>query len=152
MLDMQIPQHAELADLSQQVTSNSPTTKPKNPKQLAACKAIPAKAKQTCEAQQKALAEACVIVANNQLKGQIGTPPQIVNSAADTSEIKSVLTTTQWLGVISICISVIRICYKHKENQNFLTKKPPETPPPVDVAPPVQKSGTRHINLKSYIQ
>ena len=55
-------------DTTQQVTSKTPTTKQKNPKRVAAGKAILAKTKRAREAQKKALAEAQIILANNQLK------------------------------------------------------------------------------------
>ena len=54
--------------VDQQVTSKTPATKQKNPKCVAAGKAIAQKTKQTCEAQKKALAVAQIIIANNQLK------------------------------------------------------------------------------------
>lgn len=49
------PQSADLqaADLTQQVTSKSPTTRPKNPRRVAAGKAIAAKTKQAHEAPKK---------------------------------------------------------------------------------------------------
>lgn len=65
MSDTQTLQPAEVADSSQQVTSNNPITKSKNPKQVAAGKVITAKSEKNCEEQKKALAEACVITANN---------------------------------------------------------------------------------------
>ena len=50
-------------DTTQQVTSKTPTTSQKNPKRVAAGKAVAAKTKQACEAQKKASAEAQVIIA-----------------------------------------------------------------------------------------
>jgi len=58
------------------------------------------------------------------------------------------LTTTQWLSVISIIISVVGIYYKREELKNAFTKikafaqpvKAP-TPPPVDVKTPIKRSG-----------
>ena len=52
---------------SQQVTSKTPTIKPKNPKRVAAGKAIAEKTRQAREAQKKALAEAQIIIANQNL-------------------------------------------------------------------------------------
>ena len=54
--------------VDQQVTSKTPATKQKNPKRVAAGKAIAEKTTQAREAQKKALAEAQIIIANNQLK------------------------------------------------------------------------------------
>ena len=45
---------SEPVDTTQQVTSKTPTTKQKNPKRVAACKAIAAKTKQAHEAQKQA--------------------------------------------------------------------------------------------------
>lgn len=56
-------------DVTQQVTSETPTTKPaKNPKWVAAGKAIAEKKRLACEAQKKAAAEAAVIISNNKAK------------------------------------------------------------------------------------
>ena len=81
------------------------------------------------EAQKKALAEARVIVANNQLKQ--ADPPH------DTPSTKNVLTTTQWLSVFSIFVSLAGVYYKREEIKSVFTKKTPvETPPsPVDATP-----------------
>ena len=54
--------------VDQQVTSKTSATKQKNPKRVAEGKAIAEKTKQAREAQKKALAEAQIIIANNQLK------------------------------------------------------------------------------------
>ena len=55
-------------DTTQQATSITPTTKPKNPKRVAAGKATAAKTNRAREEQEKALAKAQVIIANNKLK------------------------------------------------------------------------------------
>ena len=52
----------------QQVTSKTPATKQKNPKRVAAGKAIAQRTKLASEAQKKALIEAQSIIANNQVK------------------------------------------------------------------------------------
>ena len=59
-------------DTTQQVTSTTPVTKIKNPKRVAAGKAIAEKTKQAREAQRKKLAEADVIIANSQLLSVVG--------------------------------------------------------------------------------
>ena len=113
---------------TQQVTSKTATTKPKNPKRVAAGKAIAEKTRQVREAQKKAfpaLAEANIIIANNQLKQ--AAPPvvdlQVADTPGESESTKNVLTTTQWLSVISIFVSWAGIYYKCEEIKSFLTKK-----------------------------
>lgn len=138
------PQTAELQaadDTTQRVSSKNPTTWPKNPKRMAAGKAISAKTKQAREAPKKALDEASAIIAKQEAEPS-PEPAQ--------SETKNILTTTQWLNVISIGVSLAGIYYKRKEFQNFLT--PPPAPPPtspVDVAPAKQAYAEW---IKLYIQ
>ena len=60
------PQTDVTTDTTQQVTSKSPTTRPKNPKRVAAGKAIAAKTKQAREAQKRALVEANAIIAKQE--------------------------------------------------------------------------------------
>ena len=146
--------------VDQQVTSKTPATKQKNPKCVAAGKAIAQKTKQTREAQKKALAVAQIIIANNQLKQD--DPPPVANTpSADSPPVaeptKKVLTTTQWLSVISIIVSLVGVYYKCEEIKNVFTKKNSvETPPspvvprapppsPVDAAPK-RKVGIRKMN------
>ena len=130
-------------DMTQQVTSKIPTTKPKNPKRVAAGKAIAEKTRQAHEAQKKALVEAQVIIANNQLKQAappVSNPPVADPPVESKSEsTKNVLTTTQWLSVISIFVSLAGIYYKHEEIKSLLTPKQPQTntPPPVPPNSPV---------------
>ena len=54
--------------VEQEVTSQTPATKRKNPKRVAAGKEIAKKTKEAREAQKKALIEAQAIIANKQLK------------------------------------------------------------------------------------
>ena len=119
---------SESVDTTQQVTSKTPTTKQKKPKRVAAGKAIAAKTKQAREAQKKALAEAQIIIANDKLKHDappVADPPPV--------ETKNVLTTTQWLSVVSILVSLASIYYKREEIKSLLTKKAPQN---VDTTPP----------------
>ena len=130
-------------DSTQQLTSKTPTTSQKNLKCVAAGKAIAAKTKQAREAQKKALAEAQVIIANNQIKQSV--PPVVDPPVADTpvesesESTKNVLTTTQWLSVISIVVSLAGIYYKREEIKSLLTPKQPQdyTPPPAPPNSPV---------------
>ena len=109
---------------TEQVTSKTPATKQKNPKRVAAGKAIAQKTKQAREAQKKALAEAQVIIANNQLK-PAPDPPAVADtpSADPPPSTKNVLTTTQWLSVISIIVSLAGIYYKREEINSVFTKE-----------------------------
>ena len=114
--------------VDQQVTSKTPTTKQKNPKRVAAGKAIAERTKITREAQKKPLIEAQSIIANNQVK-QAGPPPDTpspppLTDIPSAESTKNVLTTTQWLSVISIVVSLAGICYKREEIKGLLTKKP----------------------------
>ena len=65
--------------------------------------------------------------------------------AAGTPVDKNVLTTTQWLSVISIVVSLAGIYYKREEIKGLLTKKPPITPPPVPPNSPVDFAPRRGI-------
>ena len=97
--------------LEQQVTPKTPATKQKNPKRVAAGKAIAQKkTKLAREAQKKAIIEAQSIIANNLVKqaDQPSTPS--ADPPPSTPETtKNVLTTTQWLSVISIIVSLAGI-------------------------------------------
>ena len=68
------------------MTSKTPATKQINPKRVAVGKAIAQKTKQTLEVQKKALAEAQIIIANNQLK-QDDPPPVADTPSADSPPV-----------------------------------------------------------------
>ena len=117
-------------DTTQQVTSKTPATKQKNPKRVAAGKAVAERTKIAREAQKKALIKAESMIAQTKVTPPSETPPPVADQ-----DTKNVLTTTQWLSVISIVVSLAGIYYKREEIKGLLTKKsPPITPPPV---PPV---------------
>ena len=135
MADSENQQTISQTDTTQQVTSQKPATKQKNPNRVAAGKATAAKTKMAREAQKKAFIEAQSIIANNQVKHDNPPPAETPSPPAETESAKNVLTTTQWLSVISIVVSLAGIYYKREEIKGLLTKKsPPITPPPV---PPV---------------
>ena len=120
-------------DTSQQVTSKTPAGKQKDPKKVAAGKALQEKNRKAreeqrkiFEAQKKALDEANLKIAKYE------TPA--VDTPVDTPVDKNVLTTTQWLSVISIVVSLAGICYK-REDIKGLFAKPTPAPSPVDFAP-----------------
>ena len=122
---------SETIDTTEQVTSTTPTTKQKMAKRVAAGKAIAEKTRQNREAQKKALVEAQAIIANQTLQKK-ADPPAADPPAADTPvasdpHTKNVLTTTQWLSVISIIISVVGIYYKREEIKKVFAQKSPPT-------------------------
>ena len=126
----------QVTDTTQQVTSQTPATKQKNPKRVAAGKAVAERTKIAREAQKKALIEAQSMIANKQTK--VDPPPDAPSPDTTSAEsTKNVLTTTQWLSVISIVVSLAGIYYKREEIKGLLTKKPPLTPPSVPPNSPV---------------
>ena len=79
-----------------------------------------------------------MIIANNQLK-QAPDPPTVTDTPS-AELTKNVLTTTQWLSVISIIVSLAGVYYKREEIKKVFTSAPPSpvlqrAPPPVDAAP-----------------
>ena len=136
-------------DSAQQVTSKVPVIKQKNPRRVAAGKAIAEKTRLAREAQEKKAAEADMIIAKNQMKKAEAAAAAAGPPAAEppTADDPPTLRTTQWLSVISIFISVVGIYYKREEIKKFLTKNPPRAPlpSPVDVAPQ-RKGGIRSMD------
>ena len=127
--------------VDQQVTSKTPVAKQKNPKRVAAGKAIAERTRIAREAQKKALIEAQSIIAQAKHADPVAAPPSVVEPPAPPaeppSETKNVLTTTQWLSVISIIVSLVGLYYKREEIKNVFAKAPPSPvlPTPVDAAP-----------------
>ena len=127
--------------VDQQVTSKTPATKQKNPKRVAAGKAIAERTKIAREAQKKALIEARSIIAQAKQADPVAAPPSVVEPPAPPadppSETKNILTTTQWLSVVGIIVSLVGIYYKREEIKNVFAKPSPREPPPspVDAAP-----------------
>ena len=72
------------------------------------------------------------------------TPPGEVQAAEPKT--KDVLTTTQWLSVISIIISVVGIYYKREEIKKTFAKIKAPTPPPVDVKAPIKRGVIRPMD------
>ena len=144
MADSQQPvdQQATMpAKETQQVTSKTPATKQKNPKRVAAGKAIAERTRIAREAQKKALIEAQSLIAQAKQADPPADPPDQPSVADPPSETtKNVLTTTQWLSVISIIVSLVGIYYKREEIKNVFAKKatPPRAPPPSTV---LQRAG-----------
>ena len=127
-------------ETTQQATTPTPTTAPKlakNPKRVAAGKAVAERTRLAREQQKKAAAEAAIIIANNKTKASNTvaapepTPPSEYETPTETPKSTKVdnssLSTTQWIGVISIVVSLIGIYYKREEfKAAFSKKKTPE--------------------------
>ena len=153
-------------DITQQATTPTPTTAPqrvKNPKRVAAGKATAEKTRQAREQQKKAAAEAAIIIANNKAKAAappsntVAVPepdPPIADdsnlvatpkSTEDNNKVdNSSLSTTQWIGVISIVVSLIGIYYKREELKAVFSKKPAR----VELQPvrTTLKRGIKHLD------
>ena len=123
----------------QQVTSQTPATKQKNPKHVAAGKATAEKTRIAREAQKKALIESQIL--SQSLIAQAKKADPVAEPAAPPAEPPSaqVLTTTQWISVISIIVSLVGVYYKREELKKVFAKKAPPPSPvlptPVDAAP-----------------
>ena len=136
-------------EITQQVTSPIPTTKPaKNPKRVAVGKLVAGRMRQACEAQKKAAVEANAIIANNKAP----TAPSAALATEDENP-RSILSTTQWLAVGSFVVSLIRLYYKCEELKAVFSNKaaPPmplqPTPAPSKNLPsPPQPKGIRRMD------
>ena len=142
-------------DITQQATTPTPTTAPKrakNPKRVAAGKAVAERTRLAREQQKKAAAEAAIIIANNKAKATAppsntvavpeSDPPIADESPKSTKVDNSSLSTTQWIGVISIVVSLIGIYYKREELKAAFSKK--KTPEPARVE--LQPRGVKHLD------
>ena len=142
----QQPDETPAADITQQVTSPTPTTRPaKNPKRVAAGKMVAERSRAAREAQKKAAAEAAVIIENNKAK-QTEKAPAAPSPATEGNTISSSrLSITQWLAVGSIVVSLIGVYYKREELMAFYNKKVAPQPAPATVAQP-KKGGLKKMN------
>ena len=95
--------------IDQQVTSQTPATKQKNPKRVAAGKAVTERTRIAREAQKKALIESQILIAQAKKADPVAEP------AAPPAEPPSAITTTQWISVIGIIVSLVGIYYKREE-------------------------------------
>jgi len=146
-------------DTTQQATSKVPVKSVKNPNRVAPGKAIAEKRRQVREEQKKKLAEADSIVANEQLRKaeeaarkakQVAEAPPVeaetpAAEAATPAVQSQTLTTTQWLSIISIIVSVAAIYYKREKLKKGFTKSKAPTPPHVDLKAPIKKSGIQSM-------
>ena len=121
------------------MTSKTPATKQTNPKRVASGKTIAERTRIARAEQRKALIEAQSIIANNQAKVE---PPPVSEPKVEPPPVsepkveptKNVLTTTQWLSIISIFVSLVGVYYKREEIKNVFAKK--ATPPLPRATPP----------------
>ena len=140
---------SENVDTTQQVTSKVPspqaTTIFKNPKRVAAGKAIAEKRRQAREAQKQKMAEADIIIANERLKKaqeeakKVDEPLSSATPSATTPKetVSQTLTTTQWLGVIAIGVSMVGVYYNRQALKNSFYKiKAPVTAKPAPASAP----------------
>ena len=132
---------AETVDTTEQVTSKAPVTIIKNPKRVAAGKAIAEKRRLAKEAQKQKMAEADIIIANERLRKAQEEAKKVDQSPPETAppeKVSQTLTTTQFLSFISIGLSLVGLYYKRKEIKNALSKiKAPAsaTPAPASATP-----------------
>ena len=109
----------------EKVTSKTPVTKQKNPKRVAAGKAIAERTRIAREAQKKALIEAQSIIAQAKQSDPVAdSPAPPAEPPAPPAEPPSAITTTQWLSVINIIVSLVGVYYKREEIKNVFAKKP----------------------------
>ena len=106
--------------VEEQVTSKAPATKQKNPKRVAAGKATAERTRIARKAQKKALIEAQSVIARAKPPVD-ATPVDATPAPAETT--KNFLTTTQWLSIASIVLSLVGLYYKREEIKNAFTKK-----------------------------
>ena len=121
------------AEITQQAITPTPTTTPqrvKNPKRVVAGKLVAERTRLAREQQRKAAAEAAVIIANNKAKATPAAPEPAPTTEDETpkstGEKNSSLSTTQWLAVASLVVSLIGIYYKREELKAAFRKKTPE--------------------------
>ena len=81
------------------------------------------------------MAEADVIVANEQLKKAQEEAKKVDEALPDTETVSQTLTTTQLLSVISIGISLVGLYYKREERKNALSKLKAPASAPAQTAP-----------------
>ena len=123
----------------------------KNPKRVAAGKLVAERTRRAHEEQRKAAAETAIIIANNKAKATAPAPepapPTADESPKSTGEKNSSLSTTQWLAVASLVVSLIGIYYKREELKAVFRKKTPEParaePQPVHATQP---KGVKHLD------
>ena len=120
---------SENVDTTQQVTSKVPTTHVKNPNRVTAGKlnaekrwlAREAQKQKIAEAEQK-MAEAEIVLANDRLKKaqEEATPAATPDTPKET--VSQTLSTSQWLSVIAIGVSMVGVYYNRQALKNSFYK------------------------------
>ena len=153
---------AQTADTTQQVTSQIPITQPieKNPKQVAAGKAIAEKRRLAREEQNKKLAEADAVMAKEELRKAeekarkaeeaVAVEDPVVAPATTPPAEKKTLTTTQWLSIASIIVSLAAIYYKREELKGAIAKikAPVKEPVKAPVKEPVKEPTKKNKGIR----
>ena len=151
---------SENVDTTQQVTLKVPspqaTTSVKNPKRVAAGKAIAEKRRLAKEAQKQKMAEADIIIANERLKKAQEEAKKVDESppsaTPEKETVSQTLSTTQWLSVIAIGVSMVGVYYNRQALKNSFykikapvtaTPAPESTPAPLPVNKTPKKVGIR---------
>ena len=142
-VDKQVPHNAP-AD--QQVTSKTPATRQKNPKRVAAGKAIAERTRIAREEQKKALIQAQSIIAQAKPSADTKPPDVAQEEPPDVETTKNALSTTQWLSIISIFVSLAGLYYKREELKNVFYKTPDQSPPPSPVLPRAPPSRLKQMD------
>ena len=128
------------SNTDQQVTSKTPATKQKNPKRVAAGKAVAERTRIAREAQRKAVIEAQSIIAQAKPPADPVAHTPSEDPVADTTSADSpqngLATTTTWLSIISIVVSLAGVYYKREEIKKLLPKKTAPPSPVLLRAPP----------------
>ena len=100
----------------------------KNPKRVAAGKAIAEKRRQAKEAQKQKMAEADIIIANERLKKaqeeakKVDESPATATPDAPKETVSQTFSTTQWIGVIAIGVSMMGVYYTREAIKNRFYK------------------------------
>ena len=143
----------QTADTTQQVTSQIPIASPsqKNRKRVEAGKRIAEKRRQAREEQKKKLAEAEVVMAKEELRkaeAVLDPPVEMEAPVATPAAAESqTLTTTQWLSIASIIVSLVAIYYKREEIKGAVAKiKLAKAPAKEPVLTAPKKKGIRPMD------
>ena len=138
-------------DITQQATTTT-TQRVKNPKRVAAGKMVAERTRLAREQQKKA-AEA--YIANNKAKATTAAPEPAPTTEGESpkcsGEKNSSLSTTQWLAVGSLVVSLVGIYYKWEELKAAFAKKTPEPAPEPACVEPEPARATRPKGLKKMI-
>ena len=102
-----VTEHSQV-DITQQATTPTATTQhTKNPKCVAAGKAVAERTRLAREQLEKAAAEASILIANNKAKATTAAP-EPAPTTEGSGEKNSSLSTTHWLAVASLVVSLGR--------------------------------------------